>query len=105
MNQVDRWMLPDGIEEVLPTYSRDLNFRCSVRDNHPTSGGVSWRDVAFKSTDQAGPFLVTSPNADTDVWTVGDSFEVQLQNFLMQPLRKSFMLETEEKILRIWQKI
>lgn len=66
-----------SIEEVLPTYSRDLNFRCSVRDNHPTSGGVSWRDVAFRSAEQAGPFLVTYPNEASDVWTVGDYTEVR----------------------------
>ena len=62
--------------EVLPTYSRDMNFRCTVRDNHPTSGGAAWTSVAFEATDEAGPFLVTAPNAGDEEWTVGDYVEV-----------------------------
>ncbi len=48
--------------EILPTYSRVMNFSCTVRDNNPLIGGVSQADVSFRATDQAGPFLVTFPN-------------------------------------------
>lgn len=53
------------VYEVLPTYSRDLNFRCTVRDYNVTegAGGITWKDVSFKSTATAGPFLVTYPNS------------------------------------------
>ncbi|GAB4496363.1 MAG: zinc-dependent metalloprotease family protein [Saprospiraceae bacterium] len=58
--------------EVLPTYSRELNFKCTVRDNHPGAGGVSIAAVKFFATAQAGPFEITYPNASSDVWTVGE---------------------------------
>ncbi|NNF22199.1 MAG: hypothetical protein HKN67_09665, partial [Saprospiraceae bacterium] len=51
-----------NIREVLPTYSRDLNFRFTVKDNHPGAGYTVWDDVAFKSTSAAGPFVVTYPD-------------------------------------------
>ncbi|MGH1436285.1 MAG: reprolysin-like metallopeptidase [Lewinella sp.] len=62
--------------EVLPTYSRNMTFRCAVRDNHPTSGGVAWAGVAFRAAVEAGPFLVTSPNTASAQWNVGDYTEV-----------------------------
>ena len=52
----------DTREERLPTYSRDLNFAFTVRDNNPAGGGVTWETIKLEATDAAGPFLVTSPN-------------------------------------------
>ncbi|MEZ5031610.1 MAG: M12 family metallo-peptidase [Saprospiraceae bacterium] len=46
--------------ELLPTYSRDMTFRVTVRDNNPQSGSIDQQDVAFKATELAGPFVVTS---------------------------------------------
>ncbi len=61
-------ILSNGLDiyEVLPTYSRDLNFRCTVRDYNVTegAGGITWKDVSFKATAAAGPFLVTYPNSN-----------------------------------------
>ncbi len=56
------------IVEVLPTYSRNMNFRCLVRDNNITegAGGFTWKDVSFKATSEAGPFLVQYPNSADD---------------------------------------
>ncbi len=51
------------IGEHLPTYSRDLTFRCTVRDNAANGGGVTDAQVAFEATNSAGPFLVQSPNS------------------------------------------
>ncbi len=65
------------IREVLPTYSRNLTFRLTVRDNHPEAGGVDWEEVSFSATDQAGPFLVDFPNAVTDSVHAGDYIEVK----------------------------
>ena len=62
--------------EVLPTYNRNLTFRCTVRDNNPEAGGVAWSQVQFKADQTAGPFLVTAPNDNTVIWKVGDYQEV-----------------------------
>lgn len=59
-----------NVREILPTYSRDINFSCTVRDNNPTIGGVSQAYVRFKATEDAGPFNVTSPNT-AETFTAG----------------------------------
>src|SRR6056297_310062 len=56
------------IGEHLPTYSRDLTFRCTVRDNASGGGGVTDEEVAFEATASAGPFLVTSPTSGGITW-------------------------------------
>jgi len=63
-------------DEVLPPYSRDLTFRCTVRDNHPGGGAAVWDQVAFRAAEEAGPFLVQSPNTSNVVWTAGAYREV-----------------------------
>ncbi len=60
----------NALDEILPSYSRDLNFRFTVRDNNPLGGGVAWEDVWFKVTENAGPFVVTEPNWNAE-WEVG----------------------------------
>jgi subtilisin-like proprotein convertase family protein len=60
------------IKELLPTYTRDLTFRLTVRDNRPDGGGVGWADVEFKAFAGAGPFRVSAPNAAGAVWRVGE---------------------------------
>lgn len=50
-------------DEFLPTYTRDLNFSLTARDNKPSGGGVGIADVEFKVTANAGPFRVSFPNA------------------------------------------
>lgn len=62
--------------EQLPDYSRNLRFRCTVRDNNPVAGGVVWEEVRFKTTSSAGPFLLTHPNTADVEWKVGDAMEV-----------------------------
>ncbi len=71
-------LLNNGFEvvEILPDYSRNITFRCTVRDNYPGAGGVLFKDVSFESTETAGPFRVTHPNADTVVWQAGNFMEV-----------------------------
>jgi hypothetical protein len=60
------------IGELLPTYDRDLTFRLTVRDNHnyPSAGGVGYDTISFYVRDEAGPFLVTSPNTAI-TWSSG----------------------------------
>ncbi len=61
--------------EVLPSYTRNLTFRCTARDNNPDVGGVVWEEMSFEATDQAGPFLVQYPN-NNDIFEVGQYIEV-----------------------------
>lgn len=49
--------------ESLPTTDRDLTFRLTVRDNHPTAGGVNQDEMVVQVDADAGPFRLTSPNA------------------------------------------
>ncbi len=62
--------------EVLPTYSRNFKFKCTVRDNNPLGGATVWEEIAFEATDQAGPFLVETPNTGSEVWQVGETATV-----------------------------
>jgi len=63
--------------EQLPSYSRDLTFRLTARDNRPEGGGVGWADVAFKATALAGPFVVLEPNTASVTWRQGTYVEVR----------------------------
>jgi len=53
--------------EILPTYTRSLSFRLTVRDNNVNAGGVNYETIQFNVTAAAGPFLVTQPNTNV-VW-------------------------------------
>lgn len=56
------------IWEVLPSVSRDMQFRVSVRNN--TFGGScnAFTDVTLTTEQGAGPFVVTSPNSPGIIW-------------------------------------
>ncbi|HRX85347.1 MAG TPA: M12 family metallo-peptidase, partial [Phycisphaerae bacterium] len=54
--------------ERLPTTTRSMNFRCTVRDNRAGGGGVGYDDMTVSVTAGAGPFVVTSPNGG-EVWS------------------------------------
>ncbi len=56
--------------EKLPTYSRLLRFRLTVRDNRAGGGGIASDEVIFDCIETAGPFLVTFPNTNV---TIGGS--------------------------------
>ncbi|MEO8446360.1 MAG: zinc-dependent metalloprotease family protein [bacterium] len=70
------------IGERLPTYTRALSFRLTVRDNAIAGGGVDYSLVEFNADQTAGPFLVTQPNtnvtwnsniAQTVTWDVANT--------------------------------
>lgn len=48
--------------EHLPDYSRIMTFKCTVRDNNPSCGGVAVATKTFYIDATTGPFLVTYPN-------------------------------------------
>lgn len=47
-------------EEVMARIDRDFTFRLVVRDNDPNGGSFIQDEISFKSTSQAGPFVLTS---------------------------------------------
>ncbi len=68
--------------EALSSVSRTLNFRLTVRDNHPfsstapiTVGQTAFTDAVVTVTNTAGPFAVTAPNT-TVTWSAGGSATV-----------------------------
>lgn len=48
--------------EVLPSVARTLNFRLTVRDNHPGGSNTNSDDVAVTVDETSGPFKVTYPD-------------------------------------------
>ena len=59
--------------EALPAVSRVLNFRLTVRDNHPAGGNNQSDDMIVTVTNAAGPFLITSHNSTGVSWNAGSS--------------------------------
>ncbi|MDR3387732.1 MAG: M12 family metallo-peptidase [Rudaea sp.] len=62
--------------------TRDLNFRLTVRDNHPGGGATATDDMIVHVTAAAGPFAVTAPLASvtwptnsnqTVIWNVANT--------------------------------
>jgi subtilisin-like proprotein convertase family protein len=67
------YLLQDSvIGELLPTYSRTLNFRLTARDNKAGGGGVCYAQTTVSTSSSAGPFILTFPNNTGIVWTAGD---------------------------------
>jgi len=64
--------------EELPSVSRNMNFRVTVRDNHQGSGCTEEDDVQLTFSNDAGPFLVQSPNM-METWMVGAAQQVTYQ--------------------------
>lgn len=54
------------IGELLPSYGRDLKFKCTVRDNQLT-GGVTDGLVTLTVAATSGPFLVNYPNGGNTI--------------------------------------
>lgn len=48
--------------EVLPSVGRTMNFRFTVRDNNPSAGCTTERNMTVTTSGTAGPFVVTAPN-------------------------------------------
>lgn len=48
--------------ELLPTITRNMNFRVTARDLNEEGGGATWDEVSFFATAKAGPFRLLYPN-------------------------------------------
>lgn len=62
--------------EVLPTYSRDLNFRLTVRDNKVNGGGVGSANIKITANENAGPFRITPTTSTAVSWRIGEYQDV-----------------------------
>jgi len=74
---------PGVLIEALSAVSRDLNFRLTVRDNHPYVPGVAigqtqYTDMTVSVTNLAGPFKVTAPDSAV-TWTGGTPQTIRWQ--------------------------
>jgi hypothetical protein len=58
--------------ESLPVTTRSMNFRVTVRDNHPGGGGVNTSAMHVNVSSGSGPFVVTQPGSST-TWLAGSS--------------------------------
>ena len=58
--------------ESLPTTNRTMNFRITVRDNHPGAGGVSTAATHVNVVAGNGAFAVTQP-ASATTWMAGSN--------------------------------
>lgn len=54
------------VGETLPTTTRTMNFRATVRDNELGGGGVNTDDMVITVINTGSPFAVTSPNTAVD---------------------------------------
>jgi hypothetical protein len=71
------------IGEILPSYTRNLSFRLTVRDFQGGGVGVENASLAFFVTSNAGPFLITFPDVagltfpggsqQTVIWNVANT--------------------------------
>jgi hypothetical protein len=62
--------------EVLPAVSRTLNFRVTVRDNHPGGGQTASDDMVVHVDGNSGPFHVKIPNANIK-WYAGSTYTIR----------------------------
>lgn len=68
---------PAVFVESLNSVTRDLNFRLTVRDNHPYRPGseigqTQFADMRVSVTNIAGPFIIAQPNMN-EVWASGSA--------------------------------
>jgi subtilisin-like proprotein convertase family protein len=66
----------NSMTEVLPSYSREMNFSFTVRDNNKNGGYANWDNLKMKADGDSGPFRVTFPSEGGVVVNGGSKFKV-----------------------------
>jgi subtilisin-like proprotein convertase family protein len=66
----------DDNKELLPTYTRNMNFRFTIRDNNPMAPAVAMSDIKFKVSGNAGPFIVTTPDVADTKYIAGQTYPI-----------------------------
>src|SRR3989441_6543716 len=61
--------------ESLPTTTRTMNFRVTVRDNHSGGGGVNTGTMRVNVVSGSGQFAITQPSSST-TWIAGSTQSV-----------------------------
>jgi len=61
--------------EVLPSVTRTLDFRLTVRDNHPGGGRTKSDDMIVHTVAGAGPFAITFPQGNV-LWKAGSKHTI-----------------------------
>jgi Metallo-peptidase family M12 len=76
------------IWEVLPTVSRSMNFRLTVRDYHVSAGCSNEDNVVVNTVSTAGPFVVTVLNTAPSPLVAGQNFTVtwSVANTIVAPI-------------------
>lgn len=64
--------------EKIPSLTRTMNFRATVRDNNAGGGGVNTDDMVLNVVDTGAPFAITSQTSNV-TWT-GGTFETVTWN-------------------------
>lgn len=63
--------------EVLPSVSRTMNFRMTVRANSPGGSCNAYQDTTLTTNPVGGPFVVTWPSASNIVWLAKNQKVIQ----------------------------
>lgn len=69
----------DYLGEKLPTVSRTMKFKLTVRDEKNGFGTTNMSDneVTLNVTDASGPFTVKAPDNGQEYWQIGQTYTVQ----------------------------
>ncbi|MDX1530963.1 MAG: M12 family metallo-peptidase, partial [Rhodothermales bacterium] len=60
----------------VPTTYQTLDFRLTVRDNHPGGGAINDEDLTLLLAVDAGPFVVTSQSTGGELWVMEEAATV-----------------------------